>query len=69
MLQMTFELLGFEMFEVRLQKKPLQPFLYIHKGAIFDRSKIKHIFQEECNNDDYTQFAARVVDECIGSNH
>jgi predicted transport protein len=38
-----FQLLGFEVFQVRLQKKPLQLSLSIemHKVAIFDRLKIK----------------------------
>jgi hypothetical protein len=38
----TFQLLGFEVVQVRLQKKPLQLFsIEIQKGAIFDRFKIK----------------------------
>jgi hypothetical protein len=40
----TFQLLGFEVVQVRLQKKPLQLFsIEIQKGAIFDRFKIKII--------------------------
>jgi hypothetical protein len=44
----AFQLLGFEVFQVRLEKKkPLQPFLerYLLKGAIFDRLKIKLSYQ------------------------
>jgi hypothetical protein len=40
----TFQLLEFEVFQVRLQKKSFQPFpifIEIHKGAIFDRLKIR----------------------------
>jgi hypothetical protein len=40
----TFQLLGFEVFQVRLQKKTLQPFIEKHKGAIFDRLKINLYF-------------------------
>jgi hypothetical protein len=39
----TFQLLEVEVFQVRLQKKLLQPFpisIEIHKGAIFDRLNI-----------------------------
>jgi hypothetical protein len=34
----TFQLLGFEMFEIRLQKRHFST--EIHKGPIFDRLKI-----------------------------
>jgi hypothetical protein len=37
----VFQLLGFEVFQVRLQKKATSTvFTEIHKGAIFDRLKI-----------------------------
>jgi hypothetical protein len=39
----TFQLLGFEVFQVRLQKKPLQT-VEIHKGAIFGRLKINKFY-------------------------
>jgi hypothetical protein len=40
----TFQLLGFEVFQVRLQKKAASTVsVEIHKGAIFDRLK-KNVF-------------------------